>query len=252
MFKLFSLAFLVLASVSISSNAAVEDCGELKNYGDIGPWDYSDPSSSASTSADPMGRIKRVENVHFKPDIRSLNTKLYSIDQLTAEIHYTLRMFPNHTEALVAVSRLEKMAGGKLPQNTATIYTPRLSSYCFFDRAIRFKENDKNVRFAYAIHLHQNGKFKEALEQYLLAEPQWEDNRYFQYNLGLLYADMKNWEKAVDYAQRAYSYGVTFPSLRQRIEKSGRKLNIQTPSINRDSSEPESAQENKSIKEGME
>ncbi|WP_153131821.1 tetratricopeptide repeat protein [Dechloromonas hortensis] len=229
MSKLFSLTFLVLASVSIPSYSAVEDCGELKNYGDIGPWDYSDPSSSASTGADPMGRIKRVENVHFNSDVRSLNRKRYSIDQLTAEIHYTLRMFPNHTEALVSISRLEKMAGGKLPQNTATIYTPRLSAYCFFDRAIRFKENDKNVRFAYAIHLHQNGKFKEALEQYLLAEPQWEDNRYFQYNLGLLYADMKNWEKAVDYAQRAYGSGVSFPSLRQKIEKSGYKINIPPP-----------------------
>lgn len=226
MSKFHSLAFLVFASISISSNAAVEDCGELKNFGDIGPWDYSDPESSASTGADPMGKVKRVENVHFNSDVRSLNRKRYSIDQLTAEIHYTLRMLPNHTEALVAVSRLEKMAGGKLPQNTATIYTPRLSAYCFFDRAIRFKENDKNVRFAYAIHLHQNGKYKEALEQYLLAEPQWEDNRYFQYNLGLLYADMKNWDKAVDYAQRAYSLGVSFPSLRQKIEKSGYKINI--------------------------
>ena len=214
------------ATASGTSFADVADCGELKNYSDIGPWDYADPSSSASTGADPMGRIRRVENVHFNPEMKMLNTKRYSVEKLTVEIHYTLRVFPNHPEALLAISRLERMAGGKLPQSSATIFTPKISAYCFFDRAIRFRPEDKAVRFSYAIHLHQNRKYQEALEQYKLAEPQYEDNRFFHYNLGLLYADMKNWEKAVDYAQRAYSSGVTFPALRQKIEKAGYKIEM--------------------------
>jgi hypothetical protein len=212
------------ATASGQSFADVADCGELKNYSDIGPWDYADPSSSASTGGDPMGRIRRVENVHFNPEMRTLNTKRYSIERLTTEIHYTLRVFPNHPEALVAISRLERMAGGKLSQKSATIFTPKISAYCFFDRAIRFRPEDKADRFSYAIHLHQNRKYQEALEQYLQAESEYEDNRFFHYNFGLLHADMKNWEKAAVYAQRAYSAGITFPALRQKLEKAGYKI----------------------------
>lgn len=226
---------LLLACVVIPNGQAfadVADCGELKNYGGIGPWDYADPSSTASTGADPMGRIKRVENVHFNSEMKMLNTKRYSIEKLTAEIHYTLRVFPNHPEALVAISRLERMAGGKLSQNSASIFTPKISAYCFFDRAIRYRSDDKAVRYAYAIHLHQNRKYQEALEQYRFAEPNYEDNRLFQYNIGLLYADLKNWEKAVEHAQSAYSSGVTFTALRQRLEKAGYKIDT-TPLVDK-------------------
>ncbi len=184
-----------------------------------------------------MGRIKRVENVHFNPEMKMLNTKRFPIERLTGEIHYTLRVFPNHPEALVAISRLERMAGGKLSQRSATIFTPKISAYCFFDRAIRFRPEDKAVRYSYAIHLHQNRKFQEALEQYRLAEPDYEDDRIFQYNIGLLYADIKNWEKSAEHAQRAYSAGVTFAALRQRLEKAGYKINT-TP---RDNSKPDTS-----------
>lgn len=204
--------------------AGVEDCGELKNFGEIGPWDYADPSSSVPTGADPMGRIKRVENVHFHPEMKNLNTKMYSIDKLTAEIHYTLRVFPNHPDALNSMSRLEKQAGGKLPQSSATIFTPRLSAHCFFDRAIRFRPEDKKVHLVYAMHLHRNGKLKEALGQYELAEKLGEDSSSFNYSFGLLYADLKNWEKAFEYAQKAYSSGLDLPGLRQKLERAGYKV----------------------------
>ena len=46
-----------IGAISTGSWGAEYDCGELKNFGDIGPWDYADPSSSVPTGADPMGRI---------------------------------------------------------------------------------------------------------------------------------------------------------------------------------------------------
>lgn len=216
-----------IGAISTDSWGAEYVCGELKNYADIGPWDYSDPSSSASTVVDPMGRIKRVENVHFYPDIKNLNTKVLSIEQLTAEIHYTLRAFPNHPLALYAFSRLERLAGGKLPNSSATIFTPRVTAECFFDRALRFRPDDKEVRIVYGIHFHLRNKFKEALEQYQIAESKGADSSFFYYNLGLLYADMKNWEKAVEYGQKAYNLGLDLPGLRQKLEKAG--YTIQMP-----------------------
>jgi tetratricopeptide (TPR) repeat protein len=224
--KLVLLLFFMAGTGAISTGAwGVEyDCGELKNYSDIGPWDYADPSSSVPTGADPMGRIKRVENVHFYSDIKNLNTKKLSIEQLTADIHYTLRVFPNHPLALYAISRLELLAGGKLPNSSATMFTPRVTAECFFDRALRFRPDDKDVRITYGAHLHLRKKFKEALEQYQIAESKGADSSLFYYNLGLLYADMKNWEKAVEYGQKAYDSGLDFPGLRQKLERAGYKI----------------------------
>lgn len=215
-----------IGAISTGSWGVDYDCGELKNFADIGPWDYADPSSSVTTGADPMGRIKRVENVHFYPDIKNLNTTALSIEQLTAEIHYTLRAFPNHPIALHAISRLERLAGGKLPNSSATIFTPRVTAECFFVRALRFRPDDKDVRIVYGIHLHLRNKFKEALSQYQMAESKGADTPAFYYNLGLLYADMKNWEMAVEYGQKAYNSGLELPGLRRKLEKAGYKIQV--------------------------
>ena len=215
-----------IGTFSTSSLGGEHDCGPLRNLGDIGPWDYADPSSSATTVDNPMGRITRVENVHFFPDVRNLNTKVLPIDRLTEEIHYTLRAFPNHPQALFAISRLERLAGGKLPKRSATIYTPQVTADCFFDRALRFRPDDKDVRIVYGIHLHLRGKFKDALDQYQIAEAKGADSSFFYYNLGLLYADMKNWERAVEYGQKAYNSGLDLPGLRQRLERAGYKIQM--------------------------
>lgn len=209
-----------------SATAGDQDCGVLKNFNDFGPFDYADPANRVPTGADPMGLVKRVENVHFQPDMKAVNVKLFGVERLTGEFTYTLRMFPNHPEALHAMSRLEALAGGKLPQKAVTIYTPKISADCFFDRAIRFRPEDKAVSLVYGMHLHQRKKYKEALVAYEKAEALGEDSVNLHYNLGLLHTDMKNWEKAVGYAQKAYSRGILFPALRERIEKAGYTLAV--------------------------
>src|SRR5574343_188124 len=88
-------------------------------------------------------------------------------------------VLPNHPEALLAITRLEKMVGGKLPQRAADVYKPKISSYCFFDRALRFQPEQPEVRFSYAIYLHQKGKYAEALDHYKFAETAYEENPFF-------------------------------------------------------------------------
>lgn len=211
--------------LSAPLHASEVECGPLVNMGNIGPWDYASPSSRVPTGEDPMGRIKRVENVHFNPEMKALNTKKYSIDRLTGEIGYTLRVFPNHTYALNAISRLEKMNGGKLPQGSANPITPRITADCYFDRAIRFRPNDPAVHLVHGIHLHDRKRYNEALAAYKKAEALGDSSPNLHYNLGLLYTDMKDWQNAQHYARLAYSTGIPLPGLRQRLAKAGYKLN---------------------------
>jgi tetratricopeptide (TPR) repeat protein len=190
------------------------ECAELeqgKFYAD-----YADPKSSEATGADPMGLIKRVENVHFNSEMKKLNLKLYSIERLVGEINYTLGALPNNPGALLAMSRLETMAGGKLPA--------KLSADCFFDRAIRFRPKDKAVRMVHGMHLHRHGKLKEALAEYELAESLGNTSANLYYNLGLLHADMKNWDKAYEYGVKSQGAGLMLPGLRGKLQKAGRPL----------------------------
>ena len=221
---LFAAILYIGLSAPLQARADALECGELKNYQDIGPWDYADPSSNVPTGADPMGHVKRVENVHFTPEMQTLNLKRFSIDRLTDEIHYTLRILPNHPGALMAISRLERMAGGKLPQRTVTPFTPKITADCFFDRAIRFRPQDKAVRMIHGMHLQQHGMLKEALAEYEKAQSLGEDSANLSYNLGLLYAELNNWDKAYEYGEKAQRGGFMLPGLRNRLEKAGRPL----------------------------
>lgn len=217
----FSAAIVAIGlAFSNQAKSDVFDCGQLAQD----PWDYADPSSSMATGENPMGRIKRVENVHFQPGMEALDLKTFTIDRLAKEFNYTLRILPNNPRALLAMSRLERMVGGKLPQNGATPITPKITADCFFDRAIRFRPNDKAVRMVHGIHLHQRGKLNEALAEYQLAESLGEESGNFYYNLGLLHADMKNWDKAYEYGVKAELGGLMLPALRGKLEKAGRPL----------------------------
>lgn len=222
------LALALLAASTFAAVAEVSadelECGPLRNFNDFGPFDYRDPENRVATGADPMGRIKRVENVHFQADMRALNLRMFSIERLAGEFTYTLRVFPNHPEALHAMSRLEKLAGGKLPQAAATEYTPRITADCFFDRATRFRADDPQVHFVRAIHLHDRGRLKEARLAYEEAGRLGLDTANFNYNYGLLLSDLKEWNAARDHARKAYAGGFPLDGLRKRLASAGYPL----------------------------
>ena len=76
----------------------------------------------------------------------------------------------------------------------------------------------------HGMHLQQHGMLKEALAEYEKAQSLGEDSANLSYNLGLLYAELNNWDKAYEYGDKAQRGGFMLPGLRNRLEKAGHPL----------------------------
>ena len=64
-------------------------------------------------------------------------------------------------------------------------------------------------------------RYKEAVEQYELAEQKLKNNSNLFYNKGLLYFQMKDYAKAREYAHKAYNGGFPLAGLRQMLVRAG-------------------------------
>jgi tetratricopeptide (TPR) repeat protein len=178
------------------------DCGSLQNA--YGPYDYTNADHRKT-------KIPIVESNHFNADVESLRrgqSSVYPMD----DIHYTLRAVPNHHRALASMARYY-LEGGKVQK----FY----SADCYFERALRFKQNDGNVHLLYGMYLHRLKQYPRAEEEYQQALDYLADSADANYDLGLLYTDIGRWSEAKRYAIVAYRLGYPFPALKHRLQKSG-------------------------------
>lgn len=180
-------------------------CGELTNP--YGPYDY--------TNTDHKKRyLGVVEIAHFTSNIEKLDHG--NSGTLGGELSYTLRAFPNHHRALVAMGKLAIRDKTRKPAGAS------YSVECFFDRAIRFKPNDAIVRMVYGNYLLKAGKSDEATEQLRIAVDLEPDNPTINYNLGLLYLKQKDYEQAKTYAKKAYELEFPLPGLKNQLKQAGK------------------------------
>jgi len=193
----------ILLGFSLQVLADVSDCGGLQN--NFGPLDYR--------SASPSDK-QLVERYHFTPRVEQLRGG--QSGQLAADLSYTLRVFPNHPRALWAMSKLA--AREKTEKPAYSQYSVR----CWFDRAIRFRPEDPNVRMIYGVYLTKNGKNREALEQLEVAAAYEKDNANLNYNIGLVYFDLKQYDQALAFAHRAYALGFSLPGLKNKLVQAGK------------------------------
>jgi tetratricopeptide (TPR) repeat protein len=73
----------------------------------------------------------------------------------------------------------------------------------------------------YGIYLAKIGKTDAALEELRRAEKELPDDANLAYNLGLIYADKRDYERARAYAKQAYALGFPLPGLKQRLQRAG-------------------------------
>jgi Flp pilus assembly protein TadD len=178
-----------------------QGCGSLKNL--YGPFDYRTSKK----------QLAIVDAYHFTPDVEALRHG--ATGTLGGDLDYTLRASPNHHRALNAMANLAlKLRTGK----------PRGASYnieCYFDRALRFANDDGLVRIIYGVYLARTNRGQDAVRMFEEAKTYEPTNPNLYYNLGLAYFDLRDYANARKNAQQAYRLGSALPGLRDKLKAAG-------------------------------
>jgi len=196
-------AFAILSMLGANAAAQSEqECGSLKNH--YGPFDYR--------TANPQQR-SIVEDAHFTPGVENLTEG--KTGPFGGDIAYTLRVFPNHHRALLAMERLVAKEKRNPPQDA------KRTIECYYERAIRFKPDDHIARLLYVNFLIKKKQQDEALRHLDYVAESTRDNPFAQFNAGMFYADLKLYDKALAQAHRVIGMGMERRELRDRLVAAG-------------------------------
>lgn len=201
----------ILAAIGLSAfhgavwAQGIEPCGDVFRNA-FGPFDYRTASAYNK---------QLVEGSHFTSDIENFR-KGGKTHYIANDIDYTLRVFPNHPRALLALSKLSLKLKTMRPPGT------QWTVDCYFQRAIQYQPDDSSIRLVYGIHLTRWGKPDLARAQLEFADQQPLQDGNFHYNLGLAFLDVGDTERALKHAKRAYALGYRLPGLKNRLEKLGK------------------------------
>lgn len=193
--------FAVLVTMLAPAVGHAQVCGSLDNA--YGPFDYRNNPD----------RRKMVEPYHFPPEVESLRSGATAT--IGGDIDYTLRAFPNHHRALNSMANLGLKLHTDKPKGA------HFTVDCYFDRALRFAPDDGIVREIYGVYLSRTDRKREAVRVLEDALQYEKDNANLHYNLGLVYADLKDYPNALKHAQLAYRLGASLPGLRNKLEAAG-------------------------------
>ena len=184
---------------------SVARCGDpSRNH--FGPWDYRTARKED---------LRIVEEAHFTPRIEQLQA-LHGARVLSADMSYTLDVFPNHHRALMAITRLAERDGTDKPQMSNHTID------CWYDRAVRFRPDDTVVRVLYAQYLGKRKLTDQANDQLNVAVTHAKDNPFSHYNIGVMYFQLGNHERALQQAHKAIALGMTRPELPDMLKREGK------------------------------
>jgi len=220
---------LLIATIQLVSpaNALAQEppagCGTLRSEGRFGPYDYRvDRYIPETTFRSHRALLFIVENAHFTPEVEA-GFRGKTSGPPGYDISYTLHAFPNHHRALISMAAIGEKT--KTDKPTGSTYPIE----CWFQRAVVFRPDDNIVRLVYANWLSRKMRLSEAESQLTFAANQAGDNAFTYHNIGLVYFDMKNYEKALVFAHKAYGMGLGTPTLKQQLVTVGKLTDTPTP-----------------------
>lgn len=183
-------------------------CEEQYEFADV--MDYLDPQFRT--------RIGGIERNHLNADVEQL-IKGQSTASPGGDLRFILGYVPNHHRALSGLMRLSLRDRTEMPAESGP-----LTVRCWLDRATVFSPQDGTAFMLYGIYLARNRLDAEAVQKLEEAARLMPDNVDVNYNLGLIYLELKDYDKAVAQAKRAYAEGYPLPGLRQKLAAAGRSL----------------------------
>lgn len=200
----------------VACGQQVPGCGSLANA--FGPYDYRpDKYVYETTYGSHKNRVNIVERAHFTIETEMLvSRKTGLVVPPGADLSYTLRAFPNHHRALMTLIALSEKEKTDKPRES--IYTVD----CWFRRAVAWVPDDNVVRMIFSTYLVKTNRKNEAEEQLETAARQAGENVFTHHNLGLVYFDMKMYEKALFHAHKTYSLGMTVQTLKEQLTSAGK------------------------------
>lgn len=208
------LALLGFLPPAANAQTGGPGCGELQNS--FGPYDYRKHAGSQNYKTDSNNPLRLVEIAHFRPEMEALRQGGQGpLSTVGPEFDYTLRAFPNHHRALDAILRLSARDRTDQPKGM------RYTISCWFERAVRFVPDDPIVRMLFATYLGKTNRVEEALQHLAFAAKSNADNAFTQYNVGLAYFDMKQFDLALKQAHISYGMGMQRLELKELLTQSG-------------------------------
>jgi hypothetical protein len=218
------LALAVLMPTAAMGQGRDAPCGNpFVNH--FGPFDYR--TASAATR-------KLVEDFHFTIGVESMTRPATTMfHEMANDVEYTLRVFPNHHRALITMGRLADRFKRDPPPGT------NLTVECWFDRALRFRPDDTVARSLYAQFLQRRNRRDEAVLQLDLAAGEAGESALSLHNIGLVYLEFGEIEKALAQVHRAAALGLTNSRLEAILRS--RKLWVDPPPAASAASAPDSA-----------
>jgi tetratricopeptide (TPR) repeat protein len=201
------LNLVVVVQLAFSSVVVIaqETCGSLASPGQYGPYDYRTERQ----------KLEIVEGTHFLPFVENLSRGNTGV-RPGGDIDYTLRASPNHHRALLAMMNLAVRE--KTDKSSGSRYTVS----CWLERAERFRPDDAMVKVLSGIYLLRLGKSRDAVAKLEEAVVSGQNDGNVYYNLGLAYFELKNYDKALENAHRAYRAGFPLPGLRNKLTAVGK------------------------------
>ncbi len=172
-----------------------------------GPFDYTQRARLKEN-------INLVESAHFTPDVENLIKG--NAGSLEGDLDYTLRAWPNHHKALLSIIRYQLRINKK--QMPGKLATP---PECYLQRAIRFSPSDVGSYSLYAYYLKEVGIKDKAANIYQKALAMSADNAKLEYSYSLFLIEEKQYDKALEYAKKAYSHAKPPLGLKNKLIKLG-------------------------------
>lgn len=206
-------ALLCLAAAAHAQQLRAE-CGSIANH--YGPYDYRVFQGP---------KLDIVERFHFTPKVEALAGG--ETTALPGDIAYTLRAFPNHHRALIAMARFEDRVALAPPRpsnsrqrrsNDGDSKKVNLPIDCWFDRAVAFQPDDTVARLLYAQWLYKHGKKDQGRYQIDMALQHAGDNPVTHYNIGLVAMEAGLSDVALSQAHKAQALGNPQPLLREKLQ----------------------------------